>query len=153
MGRHILALSRSLVEAACVIGDNNVNNADKGLINLLAKGGGSGGASLAAMPEPAAITLILMGAVGVLCKGRRSWSRTAVLLIAVAVCMMSPDSTFAANKFWDGTGTGWNTASFWSTASNATTPDPATPPGSADIALFNISTVNTAQTVNLNAAQ
>ena len=59
----------------------------------------------------------------------------------------------AANLFWDGTGTGWNTPSSWSTVNNATTPDPAAKPGAGDIANFNISTVNSAQTVNLDAAQ
>src|SRR5262249_28180776 len=79
--------------------------------------------------------------------------RAPVVVWTVMLGLAASERTFGANKFWDGTGTGWNTASFWSTAGNATTPDPATPPGSADIALFNISTVNTAQTVNLNAAQ
>jgi fibronectin-binding autotransporter adhesin len=59
----------------------------------------------------------------------------------------------AANILWDGTGTSWNVASNWSLFSNATTPNPAAKPGASDTAIFNIETVNTAQTINLNAAQ
>lgn len=59
----------------------------------------------------------------------------------------------AATIYWDGTGTGWNTISSWSTAVGATTPDPVAVPGASDIATFSINTVNTAQTVNLNANQ
>ena len=55
--------------------------------------------------------------------------------------------------FWDGTGTSWSTDSSWSLNSNATTPDPTGTIGSTVFANFNITTVNTAQTVNLNAAQ
>ncbi|MDR3458108.1 MAG: autotransporter-associated beta strand repeat-containing protein [Verrucomicrobiae bacterium] len=59
----------------------------------------------------------------------------------------------AAVDYWDGTGNLWGTASFWSTAAGATTPDPGTAPGAADKAIFNISTVNTAQTVYLGGNQ
>ncbi len=59
----------------------------------------------------------------------------------------------AVNILWDGTGTSWNVASNWSLFSNATTPNPAAKPGAGDTAIFNIETVNTPQTVNLNTAQ
>jgi autotransporter-associated beta strand protein len=83
-----------------------------------------------------------------------------LLLVSIAFLVSSffaPTSS-AANIFWDGTNNnnltnGWNAAASWSTASNATTPNPAAPPGAADVANFNISTVTTAQIVDLNAAQ
>lgn len=59
----------------------------------------------------------------------------------------------AVNILWDGTGTSWNTNTTWSLVSNATTPNPTLKPGSSDNAVFNITTVNTPQTVNLDAAQ
>jgi autotransporter-associated beta strand protein len=67
--------------------------------------------------------------------------------------MHSPGTATAATIFWDGTGTSWNNAASWSTVNNATTPDPLAPPGASDIATFNITSVTTAQTVNLDAAQ
>jgi len=77
-----------------------------------------------------------------------------LLIVAVAVNIgLLPRCASAAIVSWDGTGTGWNVASSWSTDQSASTPDPATPPGANDLADFNISTVNTPQTVNLNAAQ
>ncbi len=72
---------------------------------------------------------------------------------ALAVFAVFADRTPAAILSWDGTGTDWNAASSWSTDQTATTPDPAAPPGANDIADFNITTVNTPQTVNLNAPQ
>jgi autotransporter-associated beta strand protein len=59
----------------------------------------------------------------------------------------------AATIFWDGSGTSWNAVGSWSTVYTATTPDPAAVPGVADTALFNISTVNSAQTVYLGGNQ
>ncbi len=59
----------------------------------------------------------------------------------------------AAIDYWDGTGNLWGTASFWSTAAGATTPDPANAPVAGDTAIFNITTVNTAQTVYLDGNQ
>ena len=76
-----------------------------------------------------------------------------LLVLCWVITVFGLSTARAANIFWDGTGTSWNAASFWSTASNATTPDPAAKPGAGDIANFNISTVNSAQTVNLDAAQ
>ena len=78
--------------------------------------------------------------------------RSRVFILA-AVAVDAPDVASAANRFWDGIGTSWNAAAPWSTVSNATTPNPALKPGAADTAIFNITAVNTPQTVNLDAAQ
>src|SRR5262249_35009948 len=80
-----------------------------------------------------------------------SWSFRVASIVASTIAAVG--EARAAIEYWDGTGTGWNTASFWSTTNVATTPDPAAPPGASDIVFFNITSVNTAQTVNLNAAQ
>ena len=86
-------------------------------------------------------------------KSARLSFRRGCLLSIGALAAAGFQNIQAANIYWDGTATGWNAVGSWSTASGATTPDPAAVPGSADIAIFNISTVNTAATVNLNAAQ
>ena len=62
-------------------------------------------------------------------------------------------SAIAADIYWDGTGSDWGAAASWSTDSGATTPDPASAPGASDNAIFNITTVDSAQTVNLNGNQ
>jgi fibronectin-binding autotransporter adhesin len=80
-------------------------------------------------------------------------SERIVVAIAAMLLVFRGGTASAANIYWDGLGTSWNTTADWSTASNATTPHPAAVPGSGDEANFNISTVNTAQTVNLDAAQ
>jgi fibronectin-binding autotransporter adhesin len=77
----------------------------------------------------------------------------AAMTLLVALTMPLRLSNAAGNLYWDGTGTSWITASSWSTSSSATTPDPAAKASSTDNAHFNITTVNTAQTVNLNGAQ
>lgn len=76
-------------------------------------------------------------------------------LIALLSVVGSGRLATAAPIYWDGSVNpgAWGTASNWSTASGATTPDPGAAPTTGDIAQFNISTVNTAQTVNLNAPQ
>ncbi len=81
-------------------------------------------------------------------------SRCAVILALCpfSTCCFSP-GVYAGTTFWNGTGTTWNSATDWSTSSLAATPNPATPPGAADTARFNVSTVNSGQTVNLDAAQ
>lgn len=61
--------------------------------------------------------------------------------------------TSAATLYWDGTGTSWSSLQSWSTDSANPDVDPLAVPGSGDIATFNISTVNSAQTVNLNGNQ
>src|SRR5690349_20580211 len=82
----------------------------------------------------------------------RSASRVlTALLLAFVTASVSPAS--AATIYWDGSGTGWNSTGSWSTNSSATTPDPAAVPGIGDDVVFNITTVNTAQTVSLNANQ
>jgi autotransporter-associated beta strand protein len=76
-----------------------------------------------------------------------------LIVAAAANLCFAPRLASAAILSWDGTGTGWNVASSWSTDQNAPTPDPASPPGASDIASFNISGLNTAQSVNLDAPQ
>ena len=72
-------------------------------------------------------------------------------LIAAASVFAPSAPSRAATIYWDGTGTLWSAAASWSSASGSTTPDQL--PVAADIAQFNISLVNTAQTVSLNANQ
>jgi fibronectin-binding autotransporter adhesin len=79
--------------------------------------------------------------------------RRLLICIAFFNCAFSPAPALATNIFWDGTGTGWNSASSWSTVNNAFTPNSAAPPGASDIAFFNITILVGAQTVNLNANQ
>jgi autotransporter-associated beta strand protein len=79
--------------------------------------------------------------------------RLSELVALVSTSILSPELVVAADKYWDGTGMSWNNASSWSTSLNTPTPDPAAKPGASDIAFFNIKTVNSPQTVDLNAAQ
>ena len=72
---------------------------------------------------------------------------------ATDVTMTINVAAAVVTNYWDGTSTSWNAAANWSTSSGATTPNPAAVPGSVNAAAFNISTVNTAQTVSLDAAQ
>ena len=78
----------------------------------------------------------------------------AICLIAV-VLHANPPPALAATIYWDGTGTSWNLVGPWSISSSSSLAlfDPPAPPGPSDLAVFNITTVNTPQTVNLNAAQ
>ncbi len=59
----------------------------------------------------------------------------------------------AATLYWDGTSASWNTVGNWSTESSATTPDPLVVPGLLDDLIFNITTVNGAQSITLDANQ
>jgi autotransporter-associated beta strand protein len=84
---------------------------------------------------------------------RSNCQKLARPLAAALTGLLFAYSAQAANIYWDGTGTAWNAVGSWSTVVGATT-DPAAIPGTADIATFSISTLtNTAQTVDLNAAQ
>src|SRR5439155_13544871 len=90
----------------------------------------------------------------------KKWKRRArvqgVAVAAAAVASaLSPAMASAANLFWDGTGTTWNATGPWSTSSSSSNPafDPAAKPGASDVANFNISSINSPQTVSLNAAQ
>jgi len=71
-------------------------------------------------------------------------------ILCVLFCATSAK---AADIYWDGTGSDWDTTNSWSTASAADNPDPAAVPGASDNAIFNITTVDSAQTVNLNGDQ
>ncbi len=70
-----------------------------------------------------------------------------------ALAALAPSFTNAATIYWDrGAATNaWGTAANWSTLPGAATPDPAAAPVAADLAVFNISTLNTAQTVDMGA--
>ncbi|MEI6654948.1 MAG: protein kinase, partial [Verrucomicrobiota bacterium] len=105
-------------------------------------------------------TAVLAWALGVKADGsrriggkRQSALRRGHLPSLVVLTLLGSPVATAASIYWDGSGTGWDALGSWSTAIGATTPDPLIVPGIADLVLFNISTVNTAQTVNLNAAQ
>jgi fibronectin-binding autotransporter adhesin len=76
----------------------------------------------------------------------------AALLIAAGIIIPWQPAS-AAPIYWDGTLTDWGALGAWSTAVGATTPDPTVLPGTGDVATFSISTVTTAQTVNLNGAR
>ncbi|MEI6603708.1 MAG: autotransporter-associated beta strand repeat-containing protein, partial [Verrucomicrobiota bacterium] len=73
-----------------------------------------------------------------------------LLASIITICLGTAPAT---NIYWDGTGgNSWSTASSWNLNVGGTGAD-ATVPGSSDIANFSISTINTAQTVSLGAAQ
>ena len=82
----------------------------------------------------------------------RSASRLLTALLLAFITSSLPPAN-ATTIYWDGSGTGWNSTGSWSTNSGATTPDPAAVPGIGDDVVFNITTVNAAQTVSLNANQ
>src|SRR5688572_12115931 len=89
---------------------------------------------------------------------RRAFARplrilTQSIAVIATSTALSP-ATFAASLYWDGLAAGGcNTPANWSTDPAATTPDPAASPVAADLAFFNISTVNGAEVVALNANQ
>jgi fibronectin-binding autotransporter adhesin len=72
------------------------------------------------------------------------------IVLCLASCCGVASATIIA---WDGTGTSWNSPSSWSLVSNAPTPNPPAKPGAADLAVFNIETVNTVQAVTLGVSQ
>jgi len=75
------------------------------------------------------------------------------LAVAAAVFFVVAPRAFSGVVYWDGSGTGWDAVGSWSAASGATTPDPSLVPGSGDDVVFNITSVNTAQTIILNGNQ
>jgi fibronectin-binding autotransporter adhesin len=74
------------------------------------------------------------------------------LATALAALLAAPVIS-AATLYWEGTNASWNTNTNWSTAPGADTPDPVAVPGALDDAIFNITTVNGAETVTLDANQ
>ncbi|MGC4014801.1 MAG: autotransporter-associated beta strand repeat-containing protein [Luteolibacter sp.] len=83
-----------------------------------------------------------------------AFSSTSLLAMAVACFACITHQANADTIYWDGvTGNSWNAVASWSSDSAATTPDPAAVPGVNDTATFNITGVNTAQTINLGANQ
>jgi hypothetical protein len=72
--------------------------------------------------------------------------------IFAAASFIAGHSAQAAPIYWDGTAATWTTLSGWSTVAGADTPDPVAIPGSADDAIFNITTVNTNQVIGMGGA-
>ena len=75
-----------------------------------------------------------------------------VLVLSLAA-MLWASPAGAGVVYWDGTSESWNTIANWSTASGATTPDPLAVPGASDDVIFNITTVNGAEVITLDADQ
>ena len=83
----------------------------------------------------------------------RCGGRAATPVAAAIAALLGAHTAQAASIYWDGTGNSWSAVGSWSNAVGVTT-DPVSIPGTSDTATFSISTLtNTAQTVNLNAAQ
>ena len=78
------------------------------------------------------------------------WCGLSFVALILALCVYP---AAAATLFWDGSGSSWSAVGSWSTSFTATTPDPLAVPGFADTALFNIGTVNSAQTIYLGGNQ
>src|ERR1700736_2523459 len=74
------------------------------------------------------------------------------LVLSTALTLGPSKPAHAATLYWDGTGPTWNAQSDWSTTSGTITPAGAVP-GSADIATFNTSILNSPQTITLDANQ
>ena len=78
--------------------------------------------------------------------------RRAFLLACLLVGILAASSAQAATIYWgNSTAAGWDSVANWSTVYNAATPNPSAVPGASDLAVFSVN--NTAQVVNLNAAQ
>ena len=83
----------------------------------------------------------------------RHGSPAAYLLAAATAALLATHFSSAADIYWDGTGTGWDTVGSWDILMDGTGGDPASTPGAADVANFSITSVNSAQSVNLNGNQ
>jgi autotransporter-associated beta strand protein len=74
-------------------------------------------------------------------------------LTFVCGSLLTTPSAVAADLYWDGATASWNNIANWSTVSGATEPNPLAVPGASDNAIFNITTVNGAQSVTLGDDQ
>ncbi|MEO7100261.1 MAG: autotransporter-associated beta strand repeat-containing protein [Luteolibacter sp.] len=74
-------------------------------------------------------------------------------LTAIVVASFAMPTLHAGTIYWDGLTAGWDAVGNWSTASGATTPDPGAVPIISDDVIFNITSVNAAETISLNANQ
>ena len=83
----------------------------------------------------------------------RTGTPAAWILAAATAALLGVPSASAADIYWDGTGTGWDSVGAWDALVDGTGGDPSSVPGAADIADFSISTLSSAQTVNLNGNQ
>lgn len=80
--------------------------------------------------------------------------KTLSKFILFAVLALLFQTASAASLYWDGvTPASWSVVGNWSTVPGATTPDPLAVPGIADDVFFNITTVNGAEAVTLDANQ
>lgn len=75
------------------------------------------------------------------------------ILLASLTLALSPCTAVAADLYWDGATASWNNIANWSTVSGATEPNPLAVPGASDNAIFNITTVNGAQSITMDANQ
>ncbi len=83
----------------------------------------------------------------------QSFRKTLLLTEVAAMALFASQSSQADTIYWDGASASWNTAGNWSTDSGVNIPNPVAFPGANDDAIFNITTVNDAQTVTLDASQ
>ncbi len=75
-------------------------------------------------------------------------------VLALLCLILASPRLSAANLYWDGvTPASWSAVDNWSTVPGATTPAPAAVPGAADNVFFNITTVNGAEAITLDANQ
>jgi autotransporter-associated beta strand protein len=75
------------------------------------------------------------------------------ILASAFVCSLLAPKAQGADIYWDrGSSTNaWGTVGNWSTAAGAATPNPAAIPGTGDVAVLNISTLTSNQTLDLGA--
>lgn len=82
--------------------------------------------------------------------GRTPWAKA---FAVVAMLSLGFTTVRAADIYWDGATGTWSTTNSWSTSTSNATPNPGSAPGASDNAIFNISSVNSAETVSLGANQ
>jgi autotransporter-associated beta strand protein len=73
-------------------------------------------------------------------------------LLIINICFFAVPTAQAVNLWWYGTSASWNAPGNWSTVSNVPTPSLAIP-GTSDDVIFNMTAVNGAETVTLDANQ
>ena len=84
---------------------------------------------------------------------QRSLPPLAIWIVAGLAAIYVSPAAQAATLWWNGGSGTWNKKQNWSTVSTGNVPNPLNPPGSTDDGIFNITSLTTAQTVNLEANQ